>query len=606
MITQEASHDGYVVPSYRAHEGATFYHFLHGNVPSHQIDFMYCAEVPQGPLTRQHFSHLSRLMKYIEPQSTGAYAFAIGNLSRDDIQHEPGHGGMALIFGLRIRGTTDHAGRQDPPFAHAIVAVDRQLDADAILDAARLFHQHVLGAAESAGWYRSYVRCMREDPAHVSDVLGEYMHAFRDLPAVEPSSLSLRWTAKGAPQPRRIVIAHDDGAPFEVIARAAARIAAVLYASDIRWTVISNGREADLPNGVSIRFVSDGDLTAADLELGVRRVEDVPIRPEEIAKQLFGAAPFLVDRPTSLGWRARLAQEAADALREELSVDTPRPSWEGKAPPFRPPTDAAIPRSRRSPPPRVTPVPVVDEDATTLWKSPPDRSSAPDVEISVDEDAPPRRAVLLPIPAAAAEPAPEPRASEPGLEADWNRSGRPRETMVISPEQAAHAVKAALPFVPAKPAPSLRPVTSPQLPPAVIDAVNFRSRNPLVRWTVMTMAAMGLTLVLLYVGFSEESPPAAPTASAASAPATAATTSAPEIAAATSTSAAPSPPAAPTVAVEPTVTLAATSRRPARPVTPPKPATPAKPKPPPPPEAPVKIAPPRPASPPSIFEQKPQ
>ena len=113
---------GYVVPSYRAPDDTPWYHFLHGNVPGHQIDFIYRPEVPQGQLSRQHFSHLSRLMKYIEPQTNGPYAFAIGNLSRDDTQYEPGHGGVALILGLRIRGVTDHAGRQDPPFAHGIAA----------------------------------------------------------------------------------------------------------------------------------------------------------------------------------------------------------------------------------------------------------------------------------------------------------------------------------------------------------------------------------------------------------------------------------------------------------------------------------------------------
>src|SRR4029450_13716922 len=104
-------------------------------------------------------------MKYTEPQTNAPYAFAIGNLSRDDTQYEPGHGGGALIFGLRIRGGTDHAGRRDPhfargrpaaaaclfsrcapagpsptppgpldpPFAHGIAAVDRALDYQTIL-----------------------------------------------------------------------------------------------------------------------------------------------------------------------------------------------------------------------------------------------------------------------------------------------------------------------------------------------------------------------------------------------------------------------------------------------------------------------------------------
>src|SRR6185503_19409193 len=94
-----AQEGGYVVPAYRAREDTSWFHFLHGNVPGHQIDFMYRPEIPHGQLSRQHFSHLSRLMNYIEPQTNGLFAFAIGNLSRDDVQHEPGHGGIALIFG---------------------------------------------------------------------------------------------------------------------------------------------------------------------------------------------------------------------------------------------------------------------------------------------------------------------------------------------------------------------------------------------------------------------------------------------------------------------------------------------------------------------------
>src|SRR5690349_3740109 len=90
---------GYIVPTYQATSETVWYHFLHGNVPGHQIDFMYRPDVPQEPLTQQHFSHLARLVKYIEPRSRSAYAFAIGNLSRDDTQYEPGHGALALILG---------------------------------------------------------------------------------------------------------------------------------------------------------------------------------------------------------------------------------------------------------------------------------------------------------------------------------------------------------------------------------------------------------------------------------------------------------------------------------------------------------------------------
>ncbi len=127
----------YVVPRYRAERDAVWYHVLHGTVPGYQIDFMYCPEVPHGAFTQNHFGHLARLMKYIEPRERAPYAFALGNLSRDDVQHEPGHGGVALILGLRVQGVLDHAGRAMPPYAHAIVAVDRTLDRAALHDADR-------------------------------------------------------------------------------------------------------------------------------------------------------------------------------------------------------------------------------------------------------------------------------------------------------------------------------------------------------------------------------------------------------------------------------------------------------------------------------------
>lgn len=522
MSAYDESRSGYSVPSYRAHESEAWYHFLHGNVPGHQIDFMYCAEVPQGPLTRQHFSHLSRLMKYIEPQTNGVYAFTIGNLSRDDTQHEPGHGGIGLIFGLRIRGVTDHAGRQDPPFAHAIVTVDRQMDEETLLAAARTFHRHVLGAAESADWYRSYVRCMHEAPASVAEILANYVSGFGDLPTPADSALGLKWITKGAAQPRRIVIAHDDSAPFEVIARCAARIAAVLYQSDIRWTAISNGREADVPNGVSIRFLGESDISAADHELGVRRLEDVPFREEEIARQLFGASTSIVEKPVVRGWRDRYsALPASKESTDEPSIDVPRPSWEGAAPAFRPGAARPAPRERESGPPRLTPIPVNEEDATTLWKGTLERA-APGIEmgdpVEVDLDGGAEEKDVSPAstngksvrPAAAVtaardsgpaiqiseEPAPTTRAEE---EENW---GKARETMVISAEQAAQAVKAALPFMPAK----KQPVAVRAAPVFEPPPVDFRKRPPVLKWTLFAMLVLGAIIALLYLAFADSPP----------------------------------------------------------------------------------------------------
>jgi hypothetical protein len=321
--------EGYVVPSYRAPDDTAWYHFLHGNVPGHQIDFIYRAEVPQGALSRQHFSHLSRLMKYIEPQTNGRFAFAIGNLSRDDTQYEPGHGGLALIFGLRIQGVTDHAGRQDPPFAHGIAAIDRALDASALLASANAFHRHVLDAADAESLYRAYVRGAAEGPARLLGILEGYVDRFGDLPRPAASDLSAAWTTAGTPQPRRIVIAHDDGVPFTVLAPVATQIAAILYRSDIRWTVISNGREDDVPNGVTIRFLPRSVLTASDAAGPLHELSDLPPDEASLARALFGAMPIeMGEKPALGGWRARYSAAEAPAV-EGLAK---RPSWEGQAP----------------------------------------------------------------------------------------------------------------------------------------------------------------------------------------------------------------------------------------------------------------------------------
>jgi hypothetical protein len=331
MDGQEERVQGYAVPTYRALEDTSWYHFLHGNVPGHQIDFIYRPDVPQGPLTRQHFSHLARVMKYIEPQTNGDFAFAIGNLSRDDTQYEPGHGGLAIIFGLRIRGVTDHAGRQDPPFAHGIAAIDRALDGATLLTAAEAFHAHVLGARESESWYRAYVRFAQEDRSAMPGVIEGYVDRFEDLPQPEASALGAAWVTGGAAQPRRIVIAHEDDVPFSEIAAVAARLAAVLYRSDIRWTVISTGREDDVPNGVSVRLLARSELSAADAAGVVYELSELPDDEAEIAALLFSAKPVAVEAKRTRNWRDRYSEMGSPSPAPEAPV---RRSWEslGRAP----------------------------------------------------------------------------------------------------------------------------------------------------------------------------------------------------------------------------------------------------------------------------------
>jgi len=294
-MQRPATHEReYAVPTYRAAAGASWYHFLHGNVPGHQIDFIYRAEVPQGPLTPQHFSHLARLIKYIEPRAGSPCAFAIGNLSRDDTQHEPGYGGLALILGFRMKGATDHAGRRDPPFAHGIAAVDRHLDYSSIYEAAMAFCRKVLGepeAEDSRALSEMYGRYVAAGGSGRAEVIRGYVGGFNGLPRLGRSRLSAKWLSRGAPPARRVVIVHADDAPFYLIAQCAARIAAVLYQSDVKWTAITTGRESEIPDGISVRFVPRRDAGNHEADALVLPIEQVPREEEEIAVRLFGAGP---------------------------------------------------------------------------------------------------------------------------------------------------------------------------------------------------------------------------------------------------------------------------------------------------------------------------
>lgn len=304
-------HAGYSVPTYHADQGAIWYHFLHGNVPGHQIDFIFRPDIPQGDLTRQHFSHLARLMKYIEPRVNTPYAFAIGNLSRDDTQYEPGHGGLALIFGLRVKDAVDHAGRRDPPFCHAVGSVDRQFDETTVCEAAVQFYDQLLARpnapSNGARWYQSYVlHAQRFAASRLGDVHA-YVRSFEALPAPAPSDLGLRWTVDGAAVARRVVIVYPDGTPFGALAQQMARIAAVLVESDIRWTAISTGREQDLTGGTTVRFVPESESIHESDDVVVMHIRQIPVEPRDIAMLLFGAheVRLSVTNRLRVQWRQR-------------------------------------------------------------------------------------------------------------------------------------------------------------------------------------------------------------------------------------------------------------------------------------------------------------
>lgn len=308
----------YVIPRYRAPEGSAFYHFLHGTVPGHQIDFMYCPEVPQGALAQTHFGHLSRLMKYIEPRGEAAYAFALGNLSRDDIQHEPGHGGVAILFALRVPGVTDHAGRDMPPYAHGVVAIDRALDQMTLLEAINVLYDRFLkreGADDRRhDFYRAYVRTVQERPDEVEGFLAQAIAELADIQQPAKSKLGFDFVQGETIPPARITILHDDDEQFFTIAHFAAFLGSILYRSDIKWTSITTGREIDIPGGTTIRFIPRSEA-ASDIEGTVVSLDDLPEDEDGLVSQLFGAKRRTAEvAARRQGWREKLAAQRAGSV----------------------------------------------------------------------------------------------------------------------------------------------------------------------------------------------------------------------------------------------------------------------------------------------------
>lgn len=309
MTQQGDALEQYVIPRYRETTSPAWYHVLHGTVPGHQIDFIYSPEVPQGPLTRTHLAHLGRIIKYIEPRDHTSLAFAIGNLSRDDVQHEAGHGGLALIFGLRVRGVIDHASRDTPPYAHGLLAIDRALDYSILLDAISTFYRRFLqeGPSDATGdFYRSYVQVMREQPHAVEEFLRAYLREFDDLPQPPRSTFGGDFLVTEGAHPQRVTVVHAPNEPFTSIAHLAATLGSVLYRSNIKWTSISNGRDIDIPGGVTVRLVPDGELPR-DAKGLVLRLDEVPTDDAEIAQHLFGAHPRETGTVRRVGWREQMA-----------------------------------------------------------------------------------------------------------------------------------------------------------------------------------------------------------------------------------------------------------------------------------------------------------
>lgn len=274
---------------YTPDDEPSWYHFIHGDVPTkHIIDFIYRPKVPHGRLTERHFSHLSRLIAYLEPQSSSGFAFTIANLSRDDTQHEPGRGGIALILSLRARGATDNEARPDPPFAHCIVAVDRDITAANLYEAANVFHDLVIGTESSpdpaADFYKTLQRISGANPDSGSTLLRAYVDGFSDLPALQPSQCSKWWTTDDR-RDVEVTIRCPPNMSFHDKAALMARLGALLYHSDLRWTSITTGEEPNALKGIFVRLTSESSFDRP----GAIPIDEIPSDDLQLARRLFAA-----------------------------------------------------------------------------------------------------------------------------------------------------------------------------------------------------------------------------------------------------------------------------------------------------------------------------
>ncbi len=338
MENGESEPQGYVVPRYRAEGHPAWYHALHGAIPGYQLDFMYCPDAPQGPVTRTHINHLSRVMKYIEPRHGAPFAFALANLSRNDVEYEPGHGGLGVIFALRVTGVVDHMERPNPSYSHGAITADRRLDYATLLEAIGVLYRRFLetdeqGENTTGGFYRAYYELKQKQqkqnqpPEIVEAFLHDYIIHFDELPQPQRSHLGLEWEASEENVPKLVTIVHADDEPFENIAHAAAMLGAMLYKSNIKWTTITTGREAEIPGGTWIRFVPASEAPREGRALSPREARKTAAQDLRMlaARDPKGMQVSLKDLPEDEAALAHLMFGAKAPGGDERGPRAPRP-----------------------------------------------------------------------------------------------------------------------------------------------------------------------------------------------------------------------------------------------------------------------------------------
>lgn len=280
----------YEVPKYQPLPGAVWFHVLYGHVPRHQMDFIYRPAVPFEKLLPVHYCEVQSLIQHIGPAPGSSMTFTIGNLSRNDPRHRAGHGGLVVAAKTLVARAKDSAGRAMPVFAHGVFLVDQPVDHELILTATQVLASQLCQVGQQ--WYKHYA----ESKKATVELLDQYLRNFSGLPLPRKTELKpvikppIYKLQSRIPRYNRLVIHRPPGTPFEGIASAAARIAAVLYHSDVRWISIGDSRQGLYesvhkvdPGEIIIRFVTEPPQQTHDGQMCALQIKELPLDPGEIA-----------------------------------------------------------------------------------------------------------------------------------------------------------------------------------------------------------------------------------------------------------------------------------------------------------------------------------
>ncbi len=320
---------------YIAAPGATWLHYLHGNVPGHQLDWICRPRGMPGAVTPQHVQHLLDLVQVHDVPGPGEVTLTFANLSLKDTTWRPGHGGLGIVTHFRIPTSLDHGGRKNPRFIHALVGVDLPLDVAALDGAVDALFQATLADRSAPDrpvdwWYARYLAAAEHGEGMALNLLESYFASFGPLELSPSPTVGQRWAlAEGASLQREIRVRCGPRTPetWRDAVESMVGLAAVLYWSRVPWAAITTGAGRGGDDGVVIRFLF-GPPAPDEREIPL---SNLPRDPEALALALlplvlekeeqFVSALAVADPVTGSG-RAQTGRGTSEVLREDAGVET--------------------------------------------------------------------------------------------------------------------------------------------------------------------------------------------------------------------------------------------------------------------------------------------